>query len=116
MSKLKYLVFTFAFLYIIYIFYGGEGLICPFFFMTKLKCPGCGITTMLISLLRFDFISAFKANAFLLITLPIIIFEILFSIFFNFKNYKLKKYNDIFLIFYLISLICFDVFRNIYNF
>lgn len=35
---------------------------CPFNRLTGLKCPGCGITRMILSLLRLDFKTAFFYN------------------------------------------------------
>ena len=45
---------------------------CVFRMITGLKCPGCGITSMIMAVCRFDFKSAFSENPFLFITLPIL--------------------------------------------
>ncbi|MBE7036448.1 MAG: DUF2752 domain-containing protein [Ruminococcaceae bacterium] len=45
---------------------------CVFKMITGLKCPGCGITHMIVSLCRFDFLAAFQSNSLLLVILPII--------------------------------------------
>lgn len=47
------------------------GLPCPFRLVTGLKCPGCGITTLLLRLMEGDFAGAFAANPFLLLTAPV---------------------------------------------
>ncbi len=43
---------------------------CPFRLITGLKCPGCGITHMIVALFRFDFKNAFLANPLLFTMLP----------------------------------------------
>ena len=47
------------------------GIPCPFRLVTGLKCPGCGITTMILALGRGDVGTALAANPFLLVTLPV---------------------------------------------
>ena len=41
------------------------------------ECPGCGITTALINLIRFDFAGAYRANPLIFIVLPSVIFYII---------------------------------------
>ena len=53
---------------------------CPIKKITGWYCPGCGITRMLISLLKLDFYQAFRYNALLFISLPIILFFLIESI------------------------------------
>lgn len=48
------------------------GIPCPIRLVTGLKCPGCGITTLLLRLLRGDWADAFAANPFLLATSPLL--------------------------------------------
>lgn len=56
-------------IYFLYIELGGVGIPCPFRLLTGLKCPGCGVTTMLCDLLRLDVLGAFEANPVLLFLL-----------------------------------------------
>ena len=42
--------------------YLGFGIPCFFHLITKLNCPGCGNTRAVLSLLKLDFVSAFKYN------------------------------------------------------
>lgn len=46
---------------------------CPFFVLTKLKCPGCGSQRAIHALLHFDILSASKYNALMVLSLPAII-------------------------------------------
>lgn len=48
------------------------GLPCPFRLVTGLQCPGCGVTTLLLCLLRGDWQGAWAANPFLLATSPLL--------------------------------------------
>lgn len=47
------------------------GIPCPFHLVTGLNCPGCGVSRMLLSLLRLDLRAAFGYNAALLCLLPV---------------------------------------------
>ncbi len=51
----------------------GRGLYCPFWRLTGLLCPGCGVTRMCLALLRLDLAGAWRANAALLLALPMLI-------------------------------------------
>lgn len=42
----------------------------------NIKCPGCGLTTALISLIRFDIAGAYSANPLIFVVLPSVIFYI----------------------------------------
>lgn len=50
----------------------GRGLYCPFWKLTGLLCPGCGVTRMCLALLRLDLAGAWRANAALLLALPVL--------------------------------------------
>ena len=43
----------------------------------NIKCPGCGLTTALISLIRFDIAGAYSANPLIFVVLPSVIFYII---------------------------------------
>ncbi|WP_294500331.1 DUF2752 domain-containing protein [uncultured Gemmiger sp.] len=47
------------------------GVPCPFRLVTGLKCPGCGITTLLLAVGRGNLAAAFAANPFLFCTWPL---------------------------------------------
>ena len=51
----------------------GLRLPCPFYTLTGLLCPGCGVTRMMIALARLDFAAAYAANQLLFITGPFIL-------------------------------------------
>ena len=59
--------------YLIFILLTDLRIPCILYELTGIKCPGCGITRMLVSFARLDFVSAFKYNPFLFITGPFIL-------------------------------------------
>ena len=86
---------------------------CLFRQITCCKCPGCGITAMCVNIGTFNFFDAFCANPFIFITLPFIVFEIVYCEFLNFKKRKMPMWNNLLLVFYGIGLIAFCIIRNI---
>jgi hypothetical protein len=91
------------------------GIPCLFNVITNLKCPGCGITHLILNLSKFKFRQAFLCNQFIFITSPFIIYFII-------KNYlcwllnitfKLNKVENILIILLLIDSIIFTIARNI---
>lgn len=60
--------------YAIFYSLAGLGIPCPFHLITGLKCPGCGVTRMLVSLIKLDVRAAFGYNAALLIMLPVLLY------------------------------------------
>ena len=73
-TLIKYgVIFGIALAYLIFVLCTGLGIPCVFHAITKLECPGCGVTRMLISIVKLDFISTFWYNPFLFITGPFLI-------------------------------------------
>ena len=62
---------------------------CPFFYLTSLQCPGCGVTRMIAALARFDLSAAYGYNPFILITSPLILFCIVYP---DVKYIRLGEY------------------------
>ena len=52
----------------------GFSIPCLFRKITGLDCPGCGVSRMLMALLRLDFSAAFRANRVLFCMLPVLAF------------------------------------------
>lgn len=52
------------------------GIPCIFYKITGLKCPGCGITRMLLSIWKLDFRSAYEANQMIFILQPVLYYFI----------------------------------------
>ncbi len=101
--------------YALFCYFIGGGIPCVFNKITGLKCPGCGITRMFISLMHFDFNSAFQYNPVVLILSPVIFIIILRAIFVYIKNgdLQLGKKFDILTYVVIAILIIFGILRNI---
>lgn len=63
-------------LYALFFHLTGIGIPCIFNRITGLRCPGCGVTRMCLSLLRLDFKGAFGFNQAVFCLSPIIAFII----------------------------------------
>ena len=57
-------------LYALWLRLTGLALPCPFRAVTGLLCPGCGVTSLCLALLRGDLPAAWAANPVLLLLLP----------------------------------------------
>ena len=53
---------------------------CPFHSTTGLLCPGCGSQRAIHCLLNFDFVSAFSANALLVLSIPYLLLSFILDI------------------------------------
>ena len=83
-------------------------IVCTFNYFTGLKCPGCGSTRALYSLLHLDLLSAVRFNSFFVISLFLISYIGIKKLFD--KNYKINKYSVYVYIFFLFV---FTIFRNL---
>lgn len=100
-------------LYLIWIKATGWMIPCIFRRVTGLKCPGCGVTHMLLELLRLDFTGARTQNAFLFYTLPLLAAEIIYARVMASKRKQLPRWNEVLLLIYCAALIVFGILRNI---
>lgn len=89
---------------------------CPFFVLTDLKCPGCGSQRAIHSLLHLDFVSAFKHNAMLVVSIPLLVVygyadlnRAKMSWFYN------KINNPKLIIGYFLAVVLWMIGRNIFN-
>lgn len=100
--------------YFLFVSVTGFGIPCPINFWTGLKCPGCGITTMIIELGHFNFEAAFLANPLTFCLLPVIAALIIYMCFIYVKHgsLKLPKWLSIVLIGLIIAYVIFGIVRN----
>ena len=85
---------------------------CLFHKITHLYCPGCGITRMILSILKLNFYQAFRYNPLLFIMMPfIILYELLYYInWIQDKDFKIS--NKIWYTLLIITII-YTILRNI---
>ena len=85
---------------------------CPFRTITGFKCPGCGITTLILSLAKLDVQRAFRANPFLFVTGPLLLIQLVYFFILQWTERTLPKWNEIGVILYGILLCIFGIYRN----
>ena len=100
------IIFVLMIFFILSLVFGFE---CPFYTIFHLKCPFCGGRNMIMSLIRFDVVTAFNSNQLLFVATPII-FLLLFIKYILNKDIKIHKIIYILLI---IITIVFTIVRNI---
>ena len=85
---------------------------CLFHKITGLYCPGCGITRLLLAILKFDFYQAFRFNPLVFILLIVyLLYEVINLILKLLKRNKIKV-NKYVLYFILIIIVAFGIMRN----
>lgn len=100
-------------LYLVLRRFTGLSVPCVFHKITGLKCPGCGITRMLDSLIVLDMEGARKANTFIFFTSPFLLFELIYEFLLPHRNKRFRRINNILLIIYCVLLIAFGIIRNL---
>ncbi len=110
--KTALLLITMGVCYLVWLKLGGPALPCIFRLITGFKCPGCGITTMFVSLASLDFKAAFSANPFLFVTAPFLCCEIIYFVYLKCKAMKFPEVHEAMVICYCIALCIFGIVRN----
>ena len=101
-------------LYALFVRLTGLWIPCLFNLVTKLKCPGCGISRMFFALFRFDFVSAFHSNAAVFCLMPLMIAAAARYAYVYIKYDRIKdRAADTAVIFMIAVLVVFGVLRNI---
>lgn len=83
--------------------------------ITGFYCPGCGVTRMCLSLLRFDFALAFRCNQLLFLSLPLlagIIVRLLYR-YIRYGTAKAEPWINCLLVLLIICFLVFGVIRNL---
>lgn len=89
------------------------GIPCLFRLATGLKCPGCGITTMILALGRGDAAGAFGANPFLFVTLPVPVGLILRQAWLRAAGRRFGRGENALCLIYVVLLLGWGVLRNL---
>lgn len=103
--------------YYLVTYFTGLYIPCYIRLITGFRCPGCGITHMIINIFHMNFAAAFKSNQLLFLTTPIIIAMIVCKIYcyIRYNNYKTDKWIDIISLILIALFLIFTVLRNIYE-
>ena len=104
-------------LYVLLCTYTSFRIPCLFRLITGFKCPGCGVTGMCLSLLKFDFESAFLHNRILTLMLP---FGAVITACYLYRYIKsgekmLGKSSRVIVFLMIAILLVFGIIRNIYG-
>lgn len=100
-----------------YKWYQGTGFAVPCFFhaITKLYCPGCGMTRCLTHLLQFEIQDAFRCNVAIFLLSPALLYILTYSLYSYVRYGKVhfSKVQNILLFGCLTILILFGIVRNL---
>ena len=95
-----------------FVSYTGLSIPCPFRYFAGFLCPGCGITTLFLSLAHGNWQRAVQANAFLFYTWPFLFLSLVIDTFW--EKSKISYLNKShFMPLYLIAMVVFGFYRNI---
>lgn len=100
-----------------FIQYTGIGLMCPVYFITGWKCPGCGVTHMCLALLHLDFVAAFAANPALLLLSPLlaVVFAQYCIDYIRKGCWKMHPFQNIILWICVVVLVLYGIGRNVFS-
>lgn len=108
------IVFLVGVLYTVFIHLTGISIPCVFKLVTGFKCPGCGVSAMCLSLMRFNFKKAFLSNNVLFCLLPFMAAVAGRLIYVYIKTGKTRdRFSDISIWIMIVILIVWGILRNI---
>lgn len=113
------LFFLFLMIGILYLYYGEKFhffIPCLFYKWTGYYCPGCGITRMFCSILKFDFYQAFRYNVFLFCVLPFVLVYGMIILLSWFQDKKIILPHRRLLYIFLYLFLLFGIVRNLPDF
>jgi len=114
--KNKIIIIVLLIFYSIFVELTHIAIPCPIHRLTGFYCPGCGVSRMLLSIIKLDFKKAFSYNQLLFILLPFGLFLFIESIISDIKNRTplYKKINNIVWYILIAILLIYGVLRNIF--
>ena len=110
------MIFGIGLFYLVFILLTDIRIPCLIYELAGIKCPGCGVTRMLVSIAKLDFSAAFRYNPFLFITGPFILAYLFFSELKYVKSgERLSKKWDVLMWCELALAILYGILRNIFS-
>ncbi|MBR4909861.1 MAG: DUF2752 domain-containing protein [Clostridia bacterium] len=101
-------------IYALFVIVTQKSIPCVFNLITGLKCPGCGVTRMCVSIIKLDFYAAFRANPAIFCLLPLMALTAGRMIYVYVKyNRRRERLTQISMYFMVAVLVVFGVLRNI---
>jgi hypothetical protein len=102
-------------LYYIFVRITGVGIPCVFRLITKLQCPGCGITRALMALFGFHFKEAFSYNPYIFIAGPFLAYVLIKDdyLFVKMGTRKSDLVDNVILVLCTVGALAFGVIRNL---
>ena len=121
MKKIVIKILIFLIILVLYLVLGSAFNIyigCPIHDITGFHCPGCGLTRMLLAILKLDFYQAFRYNQLLFILMPFALLLLFENIYSEYKNKKsiYKKIPNYIWYSLIVILLLYAVLRNIFSF
>lgn len=113
--KLYVIIAAVLIVYALEIEFVGFSIPCIFYVITGYKCPGCGISHLLMAILHLDFAKAFVSNPFIFVTSPVILYFFFKNMLYNcgFIQKKITRKGNIVLYIYIALFVIYGVVRNI---
>ena len=110
------IVMAIGLIYSVFYLIAGFGIPCPIKAVTKLYCPGCGISRMFIALLHFDIPAAFSSNCVVFCLFPFFLAGYIRHSYCYIRYGKrgISKAENVLLIITAVILLAFGVIRNIF--
>lgn len=93
--------------------YLGHGIPCYIYATTGKKCPGCGLTRMVVHTSKFQFKEAFMDNQLMFVLWPFIVAEIVYILVKYCRDEKIPKWNLALIYTYAGLAVLFMVIRNV---
>lgn len=102
--------------YLLWYAWTGLGIPCVFRKVTGFRCPGCGVTHMVLHMVKLDFRAAYHDNPLIFMSIPFLLFEIILEEYRKYRRSRMPVWNNVLLFTYLFIIIVFGIYRNIYGF
>ncbi len=103
--------------YAVFVKYTGLAIPCMIHLITGLKCPGCGVTRMCLSIMQLDFKNAYHSNQMLFVLLPVLsyLFGSYVLSYIRTGRWVMSKAQTLLTYICIGLLLLFTVYRNLYG-